>query len=230
VKSNDCTDINGVPKKVTVVDTPGFFDTDTTITNQMVQQTIASQIFNMTSPGVHAFLIVLRIDRFTPEEKNTVDFIKTIFGQGAAQYCIVIFTNEDRLDEGQTIDDFVNSAPGLQELVRNCGNRKFTINNKLNGPALEKKTKQLLQMINQMVARNNGDYYTNAEYQRIEKQRKEEQAKREQAERDRKKAYEDALVAQVSLLIKNRTVYVSLLCKFRQERRNEKKQKNANKT
>ena len=192
-------DSAGRTRPLMVVDTPGFFDTNGNVTNAMVEKSIASQIFQMTSPGVHAFLIVLRIGRFTPEEKQTVDFIKTIFGNGAARYCIVVFTREDELDEGQTIDDFVNSSSELSELVRLCGNRKFVINNRLNGKLLETKMIALLRMIDQMVQSNNGDYYTNAEYQRIERERQEEQARREQQEREKKQAYEAQLVAGVSL-------------------------------
>ncbi|CAF3134806.1 unnamed protein product [Rotaria sp. Silwood2] len=149
----------------------------------------------MTSPGVHAFLIILRVDRFSPEEKNTVDFIKTIFGAGAAKYCVVIFTRQDQLEEGQTIDEFISSSDELQELVNSCGNRKLALNNKLNGEQLDRVTRGLLQIIDQMVQRNNGNYYTNAEYQRIEKERREEQARRDEQERRKKKEYEDSLVA-----------------------------------
>ncbi|CAF1303856.1 unnamed protein product [Rotaria sordida] len=195
VKTAIVPDIDGRQKQLMVVDTPGFFDTDICITNEQVQQIIASQIFTMTSPGVHAFLIILRVGRFSPEEKNTVDFIKKIFGDGAAKYCIVIFTREDQLDEGQTIDDFINRSDELKDLIQKCGNRKFTINNKINGEPLDRKTKQLLQMIDRMVQNNNGNYYTNDEYQRIERQRKEEKAKREEEERRKKKEYEHALVA-----------------------------------
>jgi GTPase Era involved in 16S rRNA processing len=184
-----------------VVDTPGFFDTDTSVTNAMVERTITSQIFNMTSPGVHAFLIVLRTDRFTPEEKQTIEFIKTIFGAGAARYCILIFTREDQLDEGQTLEQFIRSSKDLQELVSICGNRKMAINNKLNGDLLDRKTKELVQIIEEMVRMNNGTYYTNAEYQRIEAQRRAEQQKREQEERDRKQRYEDQLKENVCLLV-----------------------------
>lgn len=182
-----------------MVDTPGFFDTDTSISNQMVQGKITSQIFPMTSPGVHAFLIILRIDRFTPEEKTTVDFIKTIFGEGAAKYCIVIFTRADQLEEGQTLDEFIHSSSELRQFVNVCGNRKLAFNNKLAGQPLKRKIQELLKMIQEMVNNNNGTYYTNAEYQRIEQQRREEQRRREQEEIARKKAYEEALVAKVML-------------------------------
>jgi predicted GTPase len=79
-------DNNGQQKTLTVVDTPGFFDTNTKITNEVVEKKITSQIFHMTAPGVHAFLIIIRVGRFTPEEKNTVDFIRHIFGQDAVKY------------------------------------------------------------------------------------------------------------------------------------------------
>ena len=193
------TDNNGQRKTLTVVDTPGFFDTDTTISNEAVEKKIASQIFEMTAPGVHAFLIIIRIGRFTPEEKNTVDFIRHIFGPDAVKYCIVVFTAEDQLDEGQTLDEFINTSPPLRELVRACGSRTFAINNKLNGQPLERKTQRLIELIDNMIRNNSGSYYTNAEYQRIERQRQEEQRRREEQERQKKKAQEDVLIARVGL-------------------------------
>jgi biopolymer transport protein ExbB/TolQ len=83
--------------------------------------------------------------------------------------------------------------------IQACGNRTFSINNKLNGQQLERKTKRLSEMIDNMVKSNNGTYYTNAEYQRIERQRLEEQRRREEEERQRKKAQEDALIARVRI-------------------------------
>lgn len=201
METGSCVDINGRQKSIMVVDTPGFFDTDSSITNEAVERTIASQIFDMTSPGVHAFLIVTRIGRFTPEEKKTVDLIKKIFGAGAAKYCILIFTSEDQLDEGQTLDEFISTSSHLQELVSMCGNRKMGINNKLSGQPLVNKKKKLLQMIDQMVATNNSTYYTNAQYQQIERKRAEEKQKREQEEVARKKKEDDELRAKVCTLI-----------------------------
>lgn len=173
------TDSKGKSKKILIVDTPGFFDTDVSITNDIVEKKIASQIFEMTSPGVHAFLIVLRVGRFTPEEMNTVNFIRTIFGNDAAGYCIVVFTCEDQLD-GQTIDDFISSSSQLQQLVSSCGHRKFVINNKMTGQALQRKIQQLLQMIQGMITKNKETCYTNKTYREIEKKREQERKKQEE--------------------------------------------------
>ncbi|UJR17071.1 hypothetical protein I4U23_003968 [Adineta vaga] len=186
-------DNGGQQKNLTVVDTPGFFDTNRTMTNEMVERKIASQIFEMTTPGVHAFLIVIQVGRFTPEEKQTVDFIRHIFGSGAIKYCIVVFTGEDKLEEGQNLNEFINTSPDVRDLVRECGGRTFAINNKLSGQQLEKKTNQLIEIIDSMIRSNNGDCYTNAEYQRIERKRQEEKQREEEEERQKKKAAEDAI-------------------------------------
>jgi hypothetical protein len=154
----------------------------------------------MTTPGVHAFLIILAVGRFTPEEQKTVQFIRTIFGHDAAKYCIIVFTRVDQLEEGQTLQEFIrNAKPELRELVQACGNRTIGINNRLNGEKLEKKTKDLIQMIENMVRNNNGTYYTNEKYQQIERERREEQRKREEEEQKKKKAQEDALIARVRM-------------------------------
>jgi GTPase Era involved in 16S rRNA processing len=200
-ETRPCADISGRQKQIIVVDTPGFFDPKPTTTNQMVETTIASQIFDMTSPGVHAFLIVLRIGRFSPEEKQTVDFIKRIFGTDAAKYCILVFTREDQLDPEQTLDQFISDSSDLQELVRMCGYRKIGINNTSTGQPLVNKTNQLLQMIDQMVAGNNGTYYTNAQYQKIEKERAEAEKKRKDDELARIQKEKDELIAKVCTLV-----------------------------
>ena len=186
-------------KHLTVVDTPGFFDSNTAITNAMIENKIASQIFEMAAPGVHAFLIVIRIGRFTPEEKQTVDFIRNIFGADAIKYCIVVFTCTDQLDDGQTLNDFTGTSPALTELVEACGDRIFAFDNRLNGQYLEKRTNQLIEMIDKMVKSNNGNYYTNVEFQRIEKERQEEQKRKEEEEIQKRKAEEDAIVGRVSI-------------------------------
>ncbi|CAF4158267.1 unnamed protein product [Rotaria sordida] len=149
----------------------------------------------MTTPGVHAFLIVVSSTiRFSPEEKATIDFIRNIFGDKAAQYCIVVLTGVDRLQQ-KSPEEFVNTAPALKEFIQICGNRLFAMNNTLVGESLKTKTKELIKMIDDMVKTNNGTYYTNAIYIEIERQKEEDEQNRKEEERRKKKAEEDALVA-----------------------------------
>ena len=125
--------MNGRQKRLIAVDILGFFETSLTRTNENVRNTIANEIFHMTSPYIHAFLIIFRIDRFTAKENNNIDFIRTKFGKDAAKYFIAIFTYEDQLDEGQGIGNFINSSSEWKELVKHCGNRTLAINNKISG-------------------------------------------------------------------------------------------------
>ncbi len=193
--------IKDIDKKLVVVDTPGFSDTDPTCTDKIIKKKITEQIFNLTSPGVHAFLIVLSNGRFTPEEKKTIDLIEEIFGAGAARYCIVVFTHLDKLKDDPDylgLDQLVQTGPeGVQELVKKCGGRKFAINNKLRDQNLEKQLKGLVKMIDDVVRMNNGKCYTNAEYERIEKERQMEKERKEKEEREKAKAREEALIEKV---------------------------------
>ncbi|CAF3453807.1 unnamed protein product, partial [Rotaria sp. Silwood2] len=148
--------------------------------------------------GVHAFLFILSNGPFTAEEKQTVDFIESIFGTGVTQYGIVVFTHLDDLEEDEdytNLDHFVRKGPsGLQELIRKCGGRKFAINNKLRDRKLEQHIKPLLEMMDNLVRTNNGKYYTNAEYTRIEEKLKAEKERKEREEREKIEAREKALI------------------------------------
>ncbi|KAA0706245.1 GTPase IMAP family member 4 [Triplophysa tibetana] len=74
---------------VAVIDTPGLFDT-TLLNEDSVDELV--KCVSLSSPGPHAFIIVLRLDRFTREESETTDLIKKIFAPNAAQFSIVLFT------------------------------------------------------------------------------------------------------------------------------------------
>lgn len=53
----------------------------------------------MSSPGPHAFILVVSVGRFTKEEQETVDLFVSIFGEKIWNYVIVLFTREDDLQE-----------------------------------------------------------------------------------------------------------------------------------
>ncbi|CAJ1081912.1 GTPase IMAP family member 4-like [Xyrichtys novacula] len=152
-------------QKVAVIDTPGFFDTRFSMQETAVD---ISQCITYASPGPHVFLVVIRLGRFTEEEKQTVQRIQEIFGQAADRYSMVLFTGGDELEmEQKTIEDFLAESPDLQELVTRCNNQYHVFNNR-NKKDHSQVTK-LLQKIREIVQKNGGAHYTNEMFQEAER-------------------------------------------------------------
>lgn len=154
-------------KKIVCVDTPGLFDTE--VSNEKTQKEIMKCI-GITSPGPHAFIIVLSLGRFTKEEQDTVDHFVKHFGESVYQYLIVLFTRKDDLDDPDSSfkDHLTYVAKPLRLFIEKCGGRVIGFNNKLKGSQSEPQVKELLELIEQNVSRNGGKFYTNEMYLKAE--------------------------------------------------------------
>lgn len=154
-------------KKIVCVDTPGLFDTDES--NEKTQNEIMKCI-GITSPGPHAFIIVLALGRFTKEEKDTVDHFVKHFGESVYQYFIVLFTRKDDLDKrNMSLKGYLATVPEhLRLFIEKCGGRAIAFNNNLTGSESEPQVKELMKMIEQNVCRNEGKFYTNEMYLQAE--------------------------------------------------------------
>lgn len=154
-------------KKIVVVDTPGLFDTK--LSNEISQKEITKCI-GITSPGPHAFIIVLSLGRFTTEEKETVDHFVKHFGENVYQYFIVLFTKRDDLDDHNIrFEDHLNNVEEyLKFFIEKCGGRTTAFNNKLKGIQSDTQVEELLKIIEKNVNRNGGKCYTNEMYLQAE--------------------------------------------------------------
>ncbi|XP_043086561.1 GTPase IMAP family member 4-like [Puntigrus tetrazona] len=152
-------------KKITVIDTPGFYDTE--LSKEQVQREIVKCVA-LSSPGPHAFIIIIRVGRFTEEEKNTVQNLKEVFGEQMLKYTMIIFTHKDQLkEEKKTIEQYLQDCdPDLGKLVRSCGSRFFCLDNK---SASFPQFKDLISRVERMVAENGGTHFTNELVERTER-------------------------------------------------------------
>uniref|UniRef100_A0AAY3ZWG9 AIG1-type G domain-containing protein n=1 Tax=Denticeps clupeoides TaxID=299321 RepID=A0AAY3ZWG9_9TELE len=167
-------------RKVVVVDTPGFFDThcpDEKLYPEIVKCVVEC------SPGPHAFIIVLKVGRYTKHERETVQQFTKSFGEEAFRYAVVLFTHGDQLSAGQKIEDFVEESEELNDLVQKCEGCCHVVDNKdWNLPHDDYRNnlvqvEQLLNNIEEMVRRNGGGCYTNEMLQAVERKIQEDQEK-----------------------------------------------------
>ncbi|XP_078542516.1 GTPase IMAP family member 9-like [Lissotriton helveticus] len=165
-KEGSC-DRNG--QKIVVVDTPGLFDTK--IANSVIAEKIAGCVV-MAAPGPHALVLVVQASRFTPEEASAVRDIQALFGQEASRYMLVLFTRRDDLEaDGTTLEEFIRTSDSkMKGVLQGCGGRYLGFNNRAQGEEREKQVEALIAMVQKMVSKNGGNYYTNDMFQKAEEE------------------------------------------------------------
>uniref|UniRef100_A0A3Q4HZU1 AIG1-type G domain-containing protein n=1 Tax=Neolamprologus brichardi TaxID=32507 RepID=A0A3Q4HZU1_NEOBR len=162
--------VNGT--SVSIIDTPGFFDNRTSeedLRNEITRSVVEC------SPGPHAFLILLKVERYTDQENEVITKIIKSFSEEAFRYAVLVFTHGDQL-EGMQIEEFCRGNKRLLKLLVRCGGRCHVFDNKHwnNNPQDEYRNNQLqreklLNTITEMVRNNGGGCYTNEMLQEVEK-------------------------------------------------------------
>ncbi|XP_049925450.1 GTPase IMAP family member 7-like [Epinephelus moara] len=139
---------------VVVVDTPGFFHTKRS-TEDLVKEIKKS--ISLAEPGPHVFLIVLRIgDKYTDEEKEMVEIIRSTFGKNVMDYTMVLFTFKSRLQDTD-IEEFIRSNKDLHDLILQCNWGYHVFDNTNKTP---EQVTALLGQINKRIKTPGGDFYT----------------------------------------------------------------------
>uniref|UniRef100_A0A672IE92 AIG1-type G domain-containing protein n=1 Tax=Salarias fasciatus TaxID=181472 RepID=A0A672IE92_SALFA len=176
-------------RKITLVDTPGLFDTERS------EEDLKPEILKCITecaPGIHAFLIVLKVETFSEQEQAVISRICEYFSADALKYGVVVFTFGDQLNEGMKIEEFISENPKLSDLVNSCGGRchvfdnKYWKNNTLQNDYRSNRfqREELLKTIDKLTVKRNGQCYTNDMLQGVEReiQREEDQIKQSSPE------------------------------------------------
>ncbi|XP_063048948.1 GTPase IMAP family member 8-like [Engraulis encrasicolus] len=114
-------DLNG--KRVTVIDTPDFFDQHIKDPERHVRQ-----CREMCKGRECVYLLVIQIGRFTERERDILERLEKKLGR-IGERTIILFTYGDNLKYGQSIDDYVRSTdPHLQRLIGKCRDKYHVFN------------------------------------------------------------------------------------------------------
>ena len=124
---NEMNENDDGDRRVKVVDTPGFCNSK--LTEEQLTEELKASV-SQCSPGPHAFIIVLRVGKYTAQEKDIVSQVGKIFGKETFNHAVVLFTWGDQLEKDQTIEKYVGKSESLKELVQKCGGRYHVIDNK----------------------------------------------------------------------------------------------------
>lgn len=180
--TKECKFVNDVVegKHLMMVDTPGLYDTETTIE---VTQNEIGKILGLTVPGFHAFILVLKIGtRFTTEEFNTIDYLATMFGPEMYRRSIVLFTATDQLAyEGITFDDYIGSQipESLKSVIKRCDHRCVGFFNHAEGSDRSVQVNQLITMIDGVMQSTGNTFYTGKPYAAVTKFVEDERIRRQ---------------------------------------------------
>uniref|UniRef100_A0A8C2G901 GTPase IMAP family member 8 n=1 Tax=Cyprinus carpio TaxID=7962 RepID=A0A8C2G901_CYPCA len=159
-------------RHITVIDTPGLFDTE--LSNEEIQREITHCV-SMILPGPHVFLLLVPLGRFTKEEETSVKIIQETFGENSLMFTMVLFTRGDFLKK-KTIDQCLGK-PGspLMKLIEACGNRYHVFNN--NQTEDRTQVTDLLQKIDDMLKENGASFYSCKMFREMEREKQELQIK-----------------------------------------------------
>ncbi|XP_072314823.1 GTPase IMAP family member 7-like [Eucyclogobius newberryi] len=148
-------------KYIKLIDTPGVFDTDPKSSDFSPE---ILKCMKECSPGAHAFLLVLKVEKFTQQEQAVVDLILKYFSKEALSYTTVVFTHGDDL-QSMKIRDWVNQNEALRSLVQRCEGRCHVFDNKHWKNQVQ--VTELLRTIEETVEKNRGRCYTNEVLQNV---------------------------------------------------------------
>uniref|UniRef100_A0A672NZG8 Zgc:113625 n=1 Tax=Sinocyclocheilus grahami TaxID=75366 RepID=A0A672NZG8_SINGR len=161
-------------REIYVIDTPGILDTSKS--KDLIKREIVRCI-QVSAPGPHVFLLVIQISRFTTEEQRSVQALQELFGEEASKYMIVVFTHGDALCD-QTIEDYVRTGHAeLRRVIQSCGSRYVVFDN--NDVKNRVQVRRLIEKIDEMVAANGGECFTQEMF--IEAEEKIQQQKMDRA-------------------------------------------------
>ncbi|KAK7334482.1 hypothetical protein VNO80_26239 [Phaseolus coccineus] len=145
---------------INVINTPGLFDGSDSVGKEIIK------CIDLAKDGIHAILVVFSVrTRFSEEEHATLRVLQTLFGHKILDYIIIVFTGGDELEYNEeTLEDYLGQEcpQPLKDILVQCENRKVLFDNKTKDERKQsEQVEELLNLVNMVISKNNGQPYTN---------------------------------------------------------------------
>lgn len=154
-------------RNILVVDTPGLFDTEEKLDTTCKE---ISKCVLYSSPGPHAIILVLQLNRYTEEEQKVFAMVKALFGESVTRHMIIVFTRREDLGDTSLCDFIAEASVSLKNLVRECGNRCCAFSNRAEKDEKEAQVQELMLLIEKMIFNN--AHFTDNIYEDVEERLK----------------------------------------------------------
>ncbi|PVD35171.1 hypothetical protein C0Q70_06452 [Pomacea canaliculata] len=161
---------------IEVMDCPGLFDTGKT------HEEVATEVIQAVAcmhPGFTAILYVIMINRrYTEEEAEVFNRLKSLFDHHVTEYIIIIFSRGDELTRRkEQIDDVLMKAPDLlHKVLDECGHRYVVFDNMADDK--QPQVDQLMQEVCKLREAHGGKPYTCPKYREVGEKMEKEVARR----------------------------------------------------
>ncbi|KAK3515375.1 hypothetical protein QTP70_018733, partial [Hemibagrus guttatus] len=152
-------------RKLTVVDTPGWFSAQTTPT--AYQQEMARSL-GMCPPGPHAILLVVPVGMFTEMDRARIEENFVLFGEAVWRHTMVVFTWAEVLKNMPIERHIHRQGSALQWVLDKCKKRYHVINNDAFGEQTQ--VPQLIEKVEKMVAEEGGHFRPMTEEEKVQNQ------------------------------------------------------------
>lgn len=171
--TKNCTDITNTRFgfNIRVVDTPGVFDPEQSISNDHIQNEVKKSIM-FAAPGPHAIVLTVRMGRFTDEDTNTLKHYIKYFGIDILRYVVIVFTHYDSWeadfsDIGKPVpnlNEYIQTIPDyLKSFLQHCDYRYCAFDNRK--PQEIPQAETFISIVRSMIAKNGSrSYYTDENY------------------------------------------------------------------
>ncbi|XP_074495695.1 GTPase IMAP family member 8-like [Sebastes fasciatus] len=121
---------------LTVVKTPNIFSLSVEAVREEIKKCIS-----LCPPGPNVLLLLVKPSDFTEENRQTLKFILSLFGQDAFKHSMVISTHEGS-----------ETSSSIHQLLKDCGGRLYSI--------VEENHRLLMEKIENIVHENKGTFLT----------------------------------------------------------------------